>query len=185
MAVSLVTVAAAAIAIGVVVAVVLYFNPAFINILGQPEEDEQQDLIISQEVRSESNNNNDVYRQVDVSVNGLVLVADIAATDEQRAKGLSVKDSLAENEAMLFVFDNEAEHTFWMKNMKFPIDIIWIDTDRAVVHIEHNLQPCSFDLFCPTYKPIDDSLYVLETVGGFAEEHDIVRGTMVDFELTA
>ena len=173
---------AVAIAIGLIAAAaagVLYFNPAITSMLGQPE-DEQQELLMTQEVRSGSNG----YRQVKVTVNGLVLVADIAANDEQRTKGLSVKDRLAENEAMLFVFDNEAEHTFWMKNMKFPIDIIWIDTDKTVVHIEHDLQPCSSELLCPTYKPIDDSLYVLETVGGFAEKHDIVKGTRVDFELT-
>src|SRR5918999_5859831 len=174
---------AVAIAIGAIITVaVLYFNPAAIttSILGQTE-DEQQELTISQQLRSVSYG----YRQVNVTVNGLVLVADIAATDEQRTKGLSVKDRLAENEAMLFVFDNEAEHTFWMKNMKFPIDIIWIDTDKTVVHIEHNLQPCSSELLCPTYKPNDDSMYVLETLGGFAERYDIVKGTRVDFDLTA
>jgi uncharacterized protein len=180
MAVPFVIIVAVAIAIGVIAAAVLYLNPAIANMLGQPQ-DEQQELIISQEVRSGSNG----YRQVNVIVNGVVLVADIAATDEQRIKGLSMKDSLAENEAMLFVLDNEGEHTFWMKNMKFPIDIIWIDTDKTVVHIEHNLQPCSSELFCPTYKPNDESLYVLETIGGFAERHDIVKGTMVEFELMA
>lgn len=180
MAVPFVIIVAVAIAIGVIAAAVLYLNPAITSMLGQPQ-DEQQELIISQEVRSGSNG----YRQVNVIVNGVVLVADIAATDEQRTKGLSVKDSLAENEAMLFVLDNEGEHTFWMKNMKFPIDIIWIDTDKTVVHIEHNLQPCGSELFCPTYKPNDESLYVLETVGGFAERHDIVKGTIVEFELMA
>jgi uncharacterized membrane protein (UPF0127 family) len=169
---------AIAISIGVIAAALLYFNPAITGILGQPE-DQYQELSRSQEVRSGSNG----YRQVNVMVNGLMLVADIAATDEQRTKGLSVKDRLAENEAMLFVFDNEAEHTFWMKDMKFPIDIIWIDTDKTVVHIEHNLQPCSSEFLCPTYRPIDDSRYVLETVGGFAETYDIVKGTMVEFEL--
>ena len=171
---------AVAIAVGVIAAPLLYFNPAITNMLSQPE-DEQQELIISQEVRSGSNG----YRQVNVTVNGMVLIADIAATDEQQIKGLSVKDSLAENEAMLFVYDNEAEYTFWMKDMKFPIDIIWIDANKTVVHIEHDLQPCSSELLCPSYKPIDDSLYVLETVSGFAEKHDIAKGTPVDFELKA
>jgi uncharacterized protein len=178
MAVPLVIVAVA-IAIGVIAAAaVLYLNPAITNMLGQPEH-QQQELIISKEVRSGSNG----YRQVSVSVNGLVLIADIAATDEQRTKGLSVKDSLAENEAMLFVFNNEGEHTFWMKNMKFPIDIIWINGNKTVVHIEHNLQPCNSELLCPTYEPGEDSLYVLETVGGFAEKHDVVQGTRIQFEL--
>ena len=170
---------AIAISIGVIAAgTLLYFNPAITGILGEPE-DQYQELGMSQEVRSGSNG----YPQVNVMVNGLTLVADIAATDEQRTKGLSVKDRLAENEAMLFVFDSEAKHAFWMKDMKFPIDIIWIDTDKTVVHIEHNLQPCSSEFLCPTYHPIDDSRYVLETVGGFAERYDIVKGTMVEFEL--
>jgi uncharacterized protein len=169
------------IAIGVTATVaVLYFYPGIITTLGQPEV-KQQELTISQELRSGS----DGYQHVNVTVNGLVLVADIAATDEQRTNGLSVKDRLDENEAMLFVFDYEALHTFWMKNMKFPIDIIWIDSDKTVVYIEHNVEPCSSDIFCPVFRPDHDSLYVLETIGGFAERHDIVKGTIVEFELAA
>jgi uncharacterized protein len=169
------------IAIGVSATVaVLYFYPGIITTLGQPE-DKQQELTISQELRSGS----DGYQHVNVTLNGLVLVADIAATDEQRTKGLSVKDRLDENEAMLFVFDYEAQHTFWMKNMKFPIDIMWIDSDKTVVYIEHNVEPCSSEIFCPVFRPDHDSLYVLETIGGFAERHDIVKGTMVEFELAA
>ena len=167
------------IAIGVIAAV-LYFNPAITSMLTGQEGD-QQDMIIGEDMRQGSNG----YQQVNVTVNDLVLAADISATNEQRTQGLSVKDRLVENEAMLFVFGNEAEHTFWMKDMKFPIDIIWIDSDKTVVHIEHNLQPCSFEVLCPTYKPNDDSMYVLETVGGFAEKYGIVKGTQVEFELKA
>jgi uncharacterized membrane protein (UPF0127 family) len=168
------------IVIAVVVAAVLYFTPAITSMLGGQER-EQQENITGEEMTSKSNG----YRQVNVTVNGLVLVTDISATNEQRAKGLSGKEGLAENEAMLFVFSNEAKHTFWMKDMKFPIDIIWIDSDNTIVHIEHNLQPCGTVVLCPTYRPNDDSLYVLETVGGFAEKHDIVKGTRVEFELKA
>jgi uncharacterized protein len=166
------------IAIGVITVAVLYFNPAITSTLGGTE-GERQEIILSEEITSGSNG----YRQVNVTVNGVVLLADISATNEQRTKGLSVRDDLAENEAMLFVFSNQAEHRFWMKDMKFPIDIIWIDSDKAVVHIEHNLQPCPSGVLCTTYKPNDDSLYVLETVGGFAEKYGIVEGTRVDFEL--
>ena len=180
MAVRLIIVAVA-IAVGIIIgsAVVLHSNLAISSTLGQPE-DKQQEPMLDEGVTSGTNNN---YRQVIVKVNGLVLIADIAATDEQKTKGLSVKDSLAENEAMLFVFDNEGQHPFWMKDMKFPIDIIWIDSDKRVVHIEHNLQPCSSELLCPLYQPVGDSLYVLETVAGFAERHAIANGTPVDFEL--
>src|SRR5215213_4782305 len=163
-----------------VIAAVLYFNPTIMGMLAG-QEGNQQGILIDEEMRSGSNS----YQRVNVTVNGLVLVADISVTNEQRTKGLSVKDSLAENEAMLFVFDNEAEHTFWMKDMKFPIDIIWIDSEKTIVHIEHNLLPCISGVLCPTYKPSDDSLYVLETVGGFAEKYNIIKGTQVQFEMKA
>jgi uncharacterized membrane protein (UPF0127 family) len=109
----------------------------------------------------------------------------LALTNEQIEKGLSVKDKLKENEAMLFVFEESAKRSFWMKDMKFPIDIIWLDSNGTVVHIEHNLQPCimTFAFMCPSYIPDDDSLYVLETVAGFSKKHGIKVGTNVDFQL--
>ena len=175
---ALIVILAVGMAVGLAAAAILYFYPAINSMLGE-KEDGEQELIIGNEATSSSKG----YRQTNVTVNGLILSADISASNEQRTKGLSVKDALAENEAMLFVFDNEDEHTFWMKDMKFPIDIIWINDNKTVVHIEHNLQPCGYGLLCPTYKPGQDSLYVLETVGGFAEKHDVVQGTRVQFEL--
>jgi uncharacterized protein len=174
-------VASIAAGIGIIATTAFYFYPAISSILGASEEDDnnQQEPIMGQATPTSS------YRQVNVTVNGIELVADVAETNEQRTKGLSVKDSLAENEAMLFVFDTAQEYSFWMKNMKFPIDIIWLDSNKTVVHIEHNLQPCSFDAFCPTYKPDNNALYVLETAAGFAERHGIVKGTTVQFHLTA
>jgi uncharacterized membrane protein (UPF0127 family) len=123
----------------------------------------------------------DGYKQINVTVNGIHLVADIASTNDQRSKGLAVKDDLKESEAMLFVFSKENEYGFWMKGMKFPIDIIWLDNNREVVHVEHSLEPCGPDS-CPTYKPDSEALYVLETVAGFAEEHNVLRGTLVEFD---
>ena len=83
--------------------------------------------------------NDDRYLKAKVTVEGLVLNADVPVSNELMAKGLAVKNQLKENEAMLFVFDDPAEHSFWMKDMKFPIDIIWLDSDGKVVHIEKNL----------------------------------------------
>jgi uncharacterized membrane protein (UPF0127 family) len=123
----------------------------------------------------------DAHRQINVTVNGVRLVTDIASTGEQRSKGLAVKDDLKENEAMLFVFSKENEYGFWMKDMEFPIDIIWLDSDRKVVHIEHSLEPCGPDS-CPVYEPNAEALYVLETVAGFSEQYDVVRGTLVEFD---
>jgi uncharacterized membrane protein (UPF0127 family) len=99
------------------------------------------------------------------------------------AKGLAVKNQLKENEAMLFVFEDSAKHSFWMKDMKFPIDIIWLDSDGKIVHIEENLEPCPLVFVCPSYAPNADSQYVLETVAGFTQRHNISVGTNIDFEL--
>lgn len=123
----------------------------------------------------------DSYKQIDVTVNGVQLVTDVASTGDQRSLGLAVKDDLKESEAMLFVFSKENEYGFWMKGMKFPIDIVWLDSDREVVHVEHNLEPCGTGS-CPTYRPDGDALYVLETVAGFAKKYDVVRGTQVEFD---
>jgi hypothetical protein len=125
------------------------------------------------------------YKKVNVTVNGVQLVADVAATGEQRSKGLAVKDSLAEHESMLFVFSKANDYQFWMKDMKFAIDIMWLDTDRKVVHVERSLEPCEPDEPCPTYGSGADSQYVLETVAGFAEKYDVTEGTLVEFDTTA
>jgi uncharacterized protein len=71
-----------------------------------------------------------------------------------------------------------------MKDMKFPIDIIWINSNGKVVHIEENLEPCPLVLICPSYAPNMDSQYVLETVSGFSQRNNISLGTDVKFELT-
>ena len=125
----------------------------------------------------------DRYLKSYITINGFELTANLALTNEQKEKGLSVKDELKESEAMLFVFEESAQHSFWMKDMKFPIDIIWLDNDGKVVHIEQNLQPCVSVLICTSYSPNIDSQYVLETVAGFTQRHNISVGTNIDIEL--
>ena len=172
--VTIIVIVAAAVA-GIIAGSVLLVIPA---ISVREIEDEQSEIIVGGVTPG-----NNGYRQVNITVNDVKLVADIAATSDQRSKGLSVKDTLNENEGMLFVFSKEGEHSFWMKNMKFPIDIIWLDDDQEVVHVEHSLEPCISDSFCPTHKPDRNSLYVLETVAGFAQKYNVTDNTYVDFKL--
>lgn len=131
----------------------------------------------------DASHSDDTYLKAKVTVEGFVLNADVPVSNELMAKGLAVKNQLEENEAMLFVFDDPAEHSFWMKDMKFPIDIIWLDSDGKVVHIEKNLQPCLSVLICTSYSPDIDSQYVLETVSNFTQRHNISGGTDIDFKL--
>ena len=123
------------------------------------------------------------YLKAKVTVKDFELNADVPTTSELMSKGLAVKDQLKENEAMLFIFEESAKHSFWMKDMKFPIDIIWLDSARKVVHIERNLQPCASVFICTSYSPSVDSQYVLETVAGFTQRHNISIGTDTDLKL--
>ncbi len=128
---------------------------------------------------------NDRYLQAKVTINGFELRVYLAVTNNQQIKGLSVKDYLKENEGMLFVYKQPSRQGFWMKDMKFPIDIIWLDNHGTVIDVNHDLQPCimTFPFLCPTYIPDKDSLYVLETVSGFSKKHSIKIGTHADFQL--
>lgn len=122
------------------------------------------------------------YDQTVVNIAGVVLVADIADTPEKRYWGLGVRDTMDEGEAMLFVYEQERHTSFWMNGMKFPIDIIWLDSDRVVVHIEQSLPLCTPE-GCPSYQPEEEAQFVLETVAGFSEKYDIGIGTKADFNL--
>lgn len=114
-----------------------------------------------------------------VKVNNVTVDVILATTPSDQSKGLAVKDSMNENEGMLFVFKNPQKHSFWMKDMKFPIDIIWADSAGKIVHIEKNLQPCIFLLPCTSYSPISDSLYVLEVVSNFTNKYDVKIGDQI------
>ena len=115
-----------------------------------------------------------------VTVGGVNLITSLSTTADAQSKGLAIRDSLNENEGMLFIFETPQKYSFWMKDMKFPIDIIWINQDGKIVHIEKNLPPCVFLLPCPSYTPKDDSLYVLEVVSNFTNKFNINVGDPVD-----
>jgi uncharacterized protein len=141
---------------------------------------------------SQSNNKSSVndpdffpqYNRTTISINGFKVLFAIASTDEQRIKGLSGLEKLNENEGMLFMFDEPSRPGFWMNEMNFPIDIIWLDSNGKVVHIEKNLEPCAIFMTCPVYESQLDSLYVIELRSGFTNEHSIKNGTIIDVNLT-
>lgn len=117
-----------------------------------------------------------------VRIDDMNITALLALTPEEQSTGLAIKETMKENEGMLFVFDTPKKYSFWMKDMKFPIDIIWLDSNKKIVHIEDRLEPCLFLLPCPSYAPATDSLYVLEVVSNFTNKHDIRIGEQVLFD---
>lgn len=123
------------------------------------------------------------YQKTTISIDGFNVSMAIASTDEQRIRGLSGLEKMNENEGMVFLFDEPSKQGFWMNKMNFPIDIIWLDTNSKVVHIEKKLEPCKIFLACPVYNPQVDSLYVIELRSGFTDDHSIENGMMINFDL--
>lgn len=130
-------------------------------------------------------NTSDLKNKVNITINKLNLSVDIASTPEEQTKGLSIKESLEKNEGMIFPYDTSQILSFWMKNMKFPIDILWLDADKRVVHIEENLEPCPPLGPCPSYSTDTLSQYVLEIAGGLSRDNGIAIGTQAEFDLSA
>lgn len=106
--------------------------------------------------------------------------AELAITVDERRTGLSNRPSLDEGAGMLFVFDEPDTYGFWMQDMEFSIDIIWLDEDKAVVQIERDVSP---DTFPDVFYPNIPALYVLETNSGFVLENDIMLGDKAAFNL--
>ena len=77
--------------------------------------------------------------RVDVSINNYTLLTDLSITHEEIIKGLSSKSSLKENEGMLFVLNSSSRRGFWMKDMKFAIDVIWLNENKEIIDIKKAL----------------------------------------------
>lgn len=114
-----------------------------------------------------------------VVVNGLQVVVEIADTDVERRRGLSGRDGLEPGFGMLFIFPSEGVYSFWMYRMKFPIDMIWMDSGGRVVYIVEDAQPCGDSLVCPVYTPDKPAKYVLEVNAGFVKMADLKLGDVV------
>ena len=123
------------------------------------------------------------YMRTMVTAKNTTLFVDLALSPDQQSRGLSGREKMSENQGMLFVMQSPGRYGFWMKEMKFPLDIFWLDKNGTIVYFKQNLQPCLTILDCPTYAPDTDSLYVLETVAGFAQRHAITKGTQLNFRL--
>jgi hypothetical protein len=112
-----------------------------------------------------------------VHIGDVPLNVEVADTPEKRTQGLSGRDSIKPIQGMLFVFDRPDYYGFWMKDMQFPIDIIWISADLKVVGITTGLLPSSYP---KTYEPPEPILYALETPRYFSESFGIKTGDSVE-----
>lgn len=112
-----------------------------------------------------------------VEIGGATVKVEIVNDPAEMQKGLSGREKLGENRGMLFVFAELDQTAFWMKDMKFSLDIIWIQGDE-IVDMAPDLPPLAGDLIS-TYEPRVPANYVLEVNAGFAQEHGVKVGDKV------
>lgn len=103
-----------------------------------------------------------------VSVSGRSFQVEAARTEAEQVKGLSGRSPLKDDQGMLFIFEDEQTRRFWMKDMLFPLDIVFIGKDGKIVDIKRDFQPCVPDS-CPSYPSAGPARYVLEVYSGRME----------------
>lgn len=106
--------------------------------------------------------------------------AEVARTQEERARGLQLRASLGTDEGMLFVFPSSRLQGFWMKDTLIALDMIWMDEHKRIVTILNNVLPCETEQ-CPAYLPDRDAQFVLEVNAGVASEMGIKVGDQAVF----
>lgn len=105
---------------------------------------------------------------------------DIADTPEKQTLGLGKRVDLPPGQGMVFVYESAGQRCFWMKDMGFPIDIVWLDSQQRVVTIESELSP---DTYPKTYCPSKDAQYVVELYPGTAVKAGLNLGDTIDLKL--
>jgi len=111
-----------------------------------------------------------------ITTGGVSVAVEVADTEALRERGLSGRSDLQSGKGMLFVFDTDGLWNIWMKDMQFPIDIVWADVDGKVITIASNVAP---DTYPKSFFPSAPARYVVELPAGFAAANGIVEGGQI------
>jgi uncharacterized membrane protein (UPF0127 family) len=116
-----------------------------------------------------------------LQIGNAVIYVEVAATPAQKELGLSNRASLRSDGGMIFIFTKLSRPTFWMKNMNFPLDFIWVRDKKVVELTEHVGAPLKSmaDAQLPLYIPTTDVDAVIEVNAGFVEYYKIKVGDEV------
>ena len=112
---------------------------------------------------------------------GKEISVEVADTVEKRSLGLGKRPGLKNGWGMLFVFEKRKQHGFWMKDMQFPLDIIWLDNHR-IVYILRNVQPAKSGVIPPVMTPPVAGNFVLEIDAGRADELKLQIGQRLKYQ---
>lgn len=117
-----------------------------------------------------------------VELGGKSFSVEIADTQQKQALGLMYRDSMDADKGMLFIFPNEARRSFWMKNTRIPLDIMYFDEKLRMVSISANTPPCKISR-CPSYPSTGPAMYVLELNAGVAAQLGVGPGATLTIKL--
>lgn len=121
----------------------------------------------------------DAHSVVYVNLGGQVLTLRVADTPNLQKKGLSGSKPLTQNNGMIFVFPKLEKYYFWMKDMTFPIDIIWLDESYKIISVEENATPESYPKIFVSEEPAQ---FVVELKAGFYREHNLSIGSVMEVQ---
>lgn len=108
-----------------------------------------------------------------VQLGGSNITLEVAHTEVAKEQGLSGRGAMASDHGMLFVFDSPAKYCFWMKGMRFNLDVIWLDSADRVVTVDYDLSPQTYpQTFCPN----NPAHYVIEVNAGVAAAAHLATG---------
>ena len=114
---------------------------------------------------------------------GKEIEAEVADTPEKLLFGLAFREDLPPDSGMLYIFETSDRHRLRTKGFKIPVDMIWIDESRRVVHLVRGAAPCPQDP-CPLYgPPPEKARYVLQTAAGFVSQEHVAPGAELKFTL--
>ncbi|MGC8567926.1 MAG: DUF192 domain-containing protein [Candidatus Micrarchaeia archaeon] len=119
------------------------------------------------------------YKTIDIRINDSIYKAKIADNFIKRAAGLMFFPKLGKNDALLIYFGREFYPGIWMYNMKFPIDIVWLDSEFFVADFKEMLAPCSSIFKCKVYYPSSKARYVLEMPTGTIKKEKIKKRSKI------
>jgi len=117
-----------------------------------------------------------------VELGGKRFSVEIADTQQKQTLGLMFRDSMPADQGMIFIFPTESPRSFWMKNTRIPLDIMYFDTDLMMVHISADTPPCRVNR-CPSYPSIAPAKYVLELNAGMAAKLGVGPGSRLTLKL--
>lgn len=142
----------------------------------------QVDSAAEQEAEAPKFRHDGVLRVMDAGGNlKATFRIEVATTEMELRQGLKFRDSMEDDQGMLFVFDGNEPHGFWMEDTYMPLDMLFIDYTNTIFQIEENTKPFSTDL-------IDSegfNLYTLEVKAGTCAKHNITVGDKIEWERIA